>query len=105
MKNWINSIPILISVIFTLFILFFGRFLPAKLPLFYSLPWGDKQLVSHQQFLIIPGLIIFITLINVGISWQLHSSQIFFKKLLTFSSWLVAIILIITFLKIIFIFV
>lgn len=101
---WINLIPLIISLPMTLFVLFFGNFLPPRLPLFYSLPWGDSQLVNHEQFLIIPASISLIALFNLIISRQLHNSQIFFKKLLLFSSLLISLILIITFLKIILIF-
>lgn len=103
--NKLNSIPIILSLMITLFVLFFGENLPPKLPLFYSLPWGENQLGNHQQFLIIPGVIALITLLNLILSWQLHSSQLFFKKILIYSSWLISLILFITFLKIIFIFI
>ena len=36
-------------------------FLPPKLPLFYSLPWGEKQLAQNQQLLIIPASIAIIS--------------------------------------------
>ena len=96
---WINSIPFLLSFFMVLFILIFGEFLPPKLPLFYSLPWGESQLGSKQQVLIIPAGITLIALLNLILSWQLHSSQVFFKKVLTFSSLLVSLILTLAFLK------
>lgn len=101
---WINTIPLFLSLFITLFIAFSSRFLPPKLPLFYSLAWGDAQLANHQQLLIIPGLISLVALFNLIISWQLHNSQAFFKKTLIFISLLVSLILTITFLKIVFIF-
>lgn len=104
-KSWITYTPLIFALIMILFILIFSKALPPKLPLFYSLPWGEKQLVSTQQLLIVPAIIILITLCNLVISWQLHSSQIFFKKILLFSSLLVSLILIITFFKIILIFI
>lgn len=105
MNLWINLTPLFISLFITLFIFIFGRFLPPKLPLFYSLPWGDSQLVNHQQLLIIPSIITLIALLNLTVSWHLHSSQIFFKKILLSSSILISLILTITFLKIIVIFI
>lgn len=87
-----------------MFILIFFRHLPPKLPLFYSLPWGDEQLANHQQFLIIPASIALIALLNLIISWQLHPSQVFFKKILLTSSLLNSFILTITFVKIFLIF-
>lgn len=102
---WIVFIPLLLSSLITLFIAIYTRFLPSKLPLFYSLPWGEKQLASNLQLLIIPASITLVTLSNLIISWQLHSSQSFFKNILLFSSLLVSLILIITFFKIILIFI
>lgn len=102
---WINLTPFFISLFITLFILIFGRILSPKLPIFYSLPWGESQLGTYQQLLIIPSIIILITLLNLIFSWQLHNSQIFFKRILLFSSILVSLILTITFLKIILVFI
>jgi len=81
------------------------KFLPPKLPLFYSVAWGNGQLATHQQFLIIPASISLITLLNLVISWQLHPSQSFFKKVLLISSIIVSVILVTTFIKIILMFI
>lgn len=97
--------PLILSVFITLFIIFSANFLPPKLPLFYSLSWGEKQLAENLQLLIIPASIALIALCNLIISWQLHDSQVFFKKILLFSSVLAGLILTITFLKIVLIFV
>lgn len=101
----LNLTPLLLSLVLTIFIAVSGKILPPKLPLFYSLSWGDHQLGNHQQLLIIPGIIALITLFNLIISWQLHQSQRFFKKILLIASMLTSLILVITFLKIIFIFI
>lgn len=102
---WTNLIPVILATFMALFILLAGKFLPPKLPLFYSLPWGDKQLASLSQLLIVPAIIVLLTLFNLIISWQLHSSQMFFKRILLFSSILVSLILTITFLRILLIFI
>lgn len=102
---WIACIPLFLSLTITLTILVLIKFLPPKLPLFYSLPWGEKQLVNREQLLITPAIIALITLCNLIISWQLHASQVFFKNILLFSSLLVSLILTITFLKIVLIFI
>ena len=102
---WINAIPLLSSLFITLFVAISSKFLPPKLPLFYSLAWGDNQLANHQQLLIIPALISLIALLNLIISWQLHDSQRFFKRILIFLSLLISLILTITFFKIILIFI
>lgn len=103
-KSWIASIPLVFSLLITIFVLIFSKFLPPKLPLFYSLSWGEKQLANPKQLLIIPAIMTLVTLSNLIISWQLHHQQSFFKKILQFCSLLVSLILSITFFKIITIF-
>ncbi len=101
---WLGFLPLVISVILTIFILIFFRSLPPQLPLFYSLPWGESQLANHQQFFIIPASIILIDLINVSLIWQLHPSQTFFKKLLSLTSLIITLIFLTAFIKIFLIF-
>lgn len=102
---FITFFPLLLSLLITLHIIIFGKFLPPKLPLFYSLSWGEKQLANSIQLLIIPASIAAVALFNLIVSWQLHDSQSVFKKILLYSSILISIILTITFLKIILIFI
>lgn len=98
---WLIIPPLVLSLVITLAIITILRFLPPQLPLLYSASWGDKQLVTHQQFLIIPASIILITLLNLIISWQLHHQQSFFKKVLLLSPLVISLILTVTFIKII----
>ena len=105
LNSKIGLIPLLLSFSLALLTLGLINFLPPKLPLYYSLPWGDSQLVAYQQLLIIPASISLITLLNLLISWQLHPSQLFFKKILLIASLLISLVLTITFLKIILIFI
>ena len=102
---WI-SVPLLtLSLIMAVVIMILFKFLPPKLPLFYSVAWGNGQLATHQQFLIIPAIISAVALLNIIISWQLHHQQSFFKKMLFAQSVLITLILTITFIKIILIFI
>ena len=98
---WIGLSALILSLSIALTIITVLKFLPPRLPLFYSLSWGDKQLATHQQFLIIPASIILITFLNLVISAQLHSSQSFFKKALILSSIVVSLILTIAFIKVV----
>jgi len=102
---WIGLAPLIVSLTMTVVILTVLRSLPTKLPLFYSVAWGDAQLATHQQFLIIPAIISAVALLNIIISWQLHHQQSFFKKMLFAQSVLITLILTITFIKIILIFI
>lgn len=102
---WLSIIPLICALVIAVIILIFFRFLPEKLPLFYSLPWGENQLVYHRQFLIVPLSMSSISILNFILSQQLHPSQSFFKKILIFSSLISSLILTITFFKIVLIFI
>lgn len=102
---WIILTPLILSLAMALTTVTVLKSLPVRLPLFYSLAWGEAQLATHQQFLIIPASISLITLLNLVISWQLHHQQSFFKKALLTSSVAVSLILTITYLKIILLFI
>ncbi len=105
MRRIVAAIPLFLSLLISLFIAFSAKFLPSKLPLFYSLPWGEKQLVNHSQLLIIPATISLVALSNLILSWQLHPTQTLFKNILLFSSLLISLILTMTLIKIILIFI
>lgn len=98
---WVALSPLVLGLLITILIFTVLKSLPAKLPLFYSLAWGENQLATHNEFLIIPAGIGAVTLINLVISWQLHSSQSFFKKTLFIASVIVSLILTIAFTKIV----
>lgn len=102
---WIALFPAILSLMSALTIVILLNYLPPKLPLFYSLAWGEGQLVTRQQFFIIPASIILITPLNLIISWQLHPSQTFFKKVLLLSSIIVSLILTLALIKIVLMFI
>lgn len=102
---WPGLFLLLPSLIITFITITSFGFLPPRLPLFYSVAWGEGQLATHQQFLIIPAVISLITLLNLIVAWQLHKSQSFFKSMLLASSIIVNLILIIAFIKIVLIFI
>lgn len=101
-------IPLLLSIstslVVTVTILILLKVLPIKLPLFYSLPWGDSQLVSINQFFILPATLFLMTLINLFLAWQLHPSQSFLKKALLLSLVPISLIVAVTAFKIVTIF-
>lgn len=98
-----------VSVFFSLFIIIIWVInlpsLPPQIPLFYSLPWGEAQLVNLNQFIILPSTIILITLLNLIISWHLHPSQIIIKRVLSLSSTLTSSLIFIAAIRIIYTFV
>lgn len=92
-------LPLIIALVMMFLLLFLSTKLPAKLPLFYSLSWGEGQLVNKGQLLILPATIILVTLINLIISWHLHQKQTLLKNMLISSSLITSIILLLGFLK------
>ncbi len=98
---WIGLAILALSLSIALIIITTFKFLPPRLPLFYSLPWGEMQLATHQQFLSLPASISIVTLLNLLVAWQLHPSQSFFKKALLLTSVTASLILTITFIKVI----
>ena len=102
---WATILPITISVMIALVILFFFRFLPPKLPLFYSLSWGEGQLAKHIEFLIIPGTLALVVLLNLSVASYLHEAQTFFKKILLVGILVPTLIFLVTILKIVLVFI
>lgn len=100
-----NLFPIGLLFVIAILILIFGASLPEKIPMFYSLPWGETQLASKLQLLIIPSIGLIIVLFNLLIFWQLHQTQILFKRTLIATNFVISIILFATFIKIVFIFI
>lgn len=83
----------------------FYKVLPNRLPLFYSLSWGQSELVSKQQFLILPAVILLISLVNTLLASQIHPSQFVLRKILMGSQVLVSLIVLVTAFKILVIFI
>ncbi len=100
----INLLPLALALAITISLPLLSNQLPTRLPLFYSLPWGETELVSLGQLLILPAIIVLIDLVNLIINWQLTSDQKLFKQILTLVSIVTSLILTISYLKIITIF-
>ncbi len=105
MVFWFNGGSLFIGLVLLLTWVTILSALPPQVPLFYSLPWGDKQLASKTQLILLPSLIFLITLLNITLSWYLHKSQNFIKKVLTASSLLFTLLIVIASLKIVLIFI
>lgn len=104
----LSLFPVL-STLFSLIVLlgsFFllYQYLPSHLPLFYSRPWGNQQLAEKDQFLLLPFLSLLLSLLNLLLASQLHSSQIVLKRTLLGSLFVINAVILITALKILFLF-
>lgn len=99
----LQILPIIISLFLAGAIFLYLNKLPNRLPLFYSLAWGENQLIFKQQLFVIPAIISSISLINLLILW--HTKELLLKRVLLFSSLITTVILSISVLKIIYIFI
>lgn len=99
---WSTAISILLSLILSIIYLLYYEVLPNQIPFFFSLPWGDTQLASKNQFFILPSLIVLSALVNLTITWHLHSSQLTMKRIIVSSTTVIALLTSIAGLRIIF---
>lgn len=105
-KNGGSYLTALASALLTLALWWaYQPYLPENLPLFYSLAWGESQLASLTQLMILPSITALVVLINFIISWHLHQSQLVVKRVLAISAVLISTLLLITTLKIIYTFI
>ncbi len=77
----------------------FFRKLPPEIPLFYSRPWGESQLVTKNQFLILPlgGLLILI--INLRLASFLFSRELILAKIITWTTTVISLLISISLIK------
>ena len=92
--------PMAISLFTCLIALLAQKFLPPQIPLFYGLPVGEEQLSPSIGLIIPSGLSFVISLVNL-LLW-LKIKDDFLKKVLMISSYVVALFMTVTTLKIIF---
>lgn len=51
------------------------NFIPPQIPLLYSLPWGDQQLVSTNTLFLIPGLLFLFLVLNFLLATIFNNSS------------------------------
>ena len=95
---WTNLGLIIVSVVL---IIFFYVVLPPLVPLFYSAPWGQEQLVIKDLLFLVPFLMLVITSLALLVSRQMAFADEVIIRSLFGSSLLFNLILFITLVKII----
>lgn len=74
---------VIIIIVFEIgYLVFRFNSLPPQVPLFFSLPWGEKQLASASSLFVLPGFTILVTFFNYFIAALIPQSQFFFRRLL-----------------------
>lgn len=79
----------------------FGN-LPQQVPLYYSLPWGESQLVSTSSLFLVPTLSIVLLFVNHLFAIGFSKKNPLLSQLLIFSSLIVSFFFLLTLVKIIF---
>jgi hypothetical protein len=80
-----NLALIALSASFILLLLSWVR-LPPEVPLFYSLPWGEEQLVSPFLLWLLPGSSLAIIFINLTFASYFSSDQLLTRVLMVTTS-------------------
>jgi len=82
---------------------FFWHKLPPEIPIFYSRPWGDEQLIARPFILLLPGLATVFSLINLKLAGIFFSSEKALTYFLVWFNLIVTLLAVITFWRILFI--
>ncbi len=66
--------------------------LPPRVPLFYSLPWGDQQLAQKPYLFLLPGATLAALVINIVLAILFLDREVLLSQILLWSSCLLALI-------------
>jgi len=85
------KIVILTLVVIQLVIIgWFWRFLPPQVPLFFSRPWGEDQLVAPVYLFLIPGLGAGSLLVNFVLNYLVSKEEGLLRRVADYSSFILA---------------
>ncbi len=100
---------VLIIIISFGLIFFLYSDLPPRVPLFYSLPWGESELAGKFMLLILPGISLVFFVFNLWFSGMVKFGEaeenvrksVFLKDSFIFVSFFVSVVNLITLIKIV----
>lgn len=97
------SFLISLSLIFLIFLLIFlnWRRLPPEVPLFFSRPWGEKQLTSSFNLWLMPLLSFTVLAFNLFLAVSFFQKEVLIRRILASATLMVALICFLTAYKII----
>lgn len=99
MSFWVT---ILIMIVFVIIAIWKWSSLPPQLPLFYSLPRSTDQLATPSVFLLLPVFTAVFSFFNFYMAALLYAKERLASVILTIMSITVSFLLLVTFLKIVF---
>lgn len=83
-----------------LVLVWFWPQLPPKVPLLYSRPWGEDQLVTKPLIFLLPGTATLLTLINLRLASFFFKTDRFLSHLLVWLNLIVVILAVTTLIRI-----
>ena len=96
LKDKATSLNIKITLILLgiswLILLFFWFKLPPQVPLLYSRPWGESQLVNKPLIALLPGITTFLSLVNLRLASLLFKNEKFLSQVLVWLNLTVAVL-------------
>jgi len=81
-----TQITIILLAIQTLIIVSVWRLLPPEIPLFYSRPWGQDQLVEYPGIVTLPAICLIILVTNLIMSRLAEKEEVLIKQMLASAS-------------------
>ena len=75
-----------------LILLFFWRKLPLQVPLLYSRPWGENQLIARPWLALLPGVGTGLTIINLRLASLLFKNERFLSQLVAWLNFTIVIL-------------
>lgn len=90
-----------ITLVFAIVILLFFHRLAPQMPLLYSIPWGENQLVTWQIITILPLVNLALLLINLTFGIILLHTEPLLARIVTIGAVLTIVLIITTSIKII----
>jgi len=101
--SWPIKIAFLLIGFSWLGLVFFWGKLPPEVPLLYSKPWGEEQLVKKPFILFLPGLATIFTLINLRLASYFFKTKKPISYFLIWFNFVTTLLAVITYWKILFI--
>ena len=98
--NWAVKITFFLLGAGWLILVWFWSRLPPEVPLLYSRPWGEEQLVNKPLILLLPALSTFFTLTNLRLASLFFDKEKFFSQLIIWLNLVVVALAITTMIRI-----
>jgi len=76
------------------------KYIPPQIPLFFSQPWGDDQLVDKIYICLIPATLLLVFIVNIFLSSLFFQKEKLLSRIIIFTTTLIFVLLTVTFIKI-----